>query len=80
MRLYTFVLKELHAEAIAESDILGWAEDKTEVQIMDLLLQMKQKTSELDQMKKQQLRKRVILQMEHLKGALYWVHTIAVAH
>lgn len=35
---------------------------------MDLLLQMKQKTAELELMKKPQLRKRVILQMEHLKG------------
>ena len=60
--------KELHAEAIAEADVLGWAEDKGEVQIMDLLLQMKQKTAELELMKKPQLRKRVILQMEHLKG------------
>ena len=47
---------------------MGWAEDKGEVQIMDLLLQMKQKTAELRLMKKPQLRKRVILQMEHLKG------------
>ena len=61
-------ISELHAESVAESDILGWAEDKNEVEIMDLLLQMKQKVSELKELRKLTLRTRVILQMEHLKG------------
>lgn len=61
---------ELHAEATSEADVLGWAEERTEVEIMDLLLQMKQKIGDLEQLKLLRLRERVILQMEHLKDCL----------
>lgn len=61
---------ELHAEATSEADVLGWAEDKTEVEIMDLLLQMKQKVGDLQQLKLFRIRNGVILQMEHLKDCL----------
>ena len=62
------LFQELHAEATSEADVLGWAEDKTEVEIMDLLLQMKQKVGDLLQLKLFRIRNGVILQMEHLKG------------
>ena len=39
--------QELHSIGLAEADMHSWAEGKTEIEITDLILQLKQKLSEL---------------------------------
>ena len=64
----TKIFKELHSVSLAEADMNAWAADKNEIEITDLILQLKQKLSELKDKHQSKLYYNINNQMDILIG------------
>ena len=65
---YNNIFKELHSVSLAEADMNAWAADKNEIEITDLILQLKQKLSELKDKHQSKLYYNINNQMDILIG------------
>lgn len=61
---------ELHSISLAEADMAQWVGDKGEIEITDLILQLKQKLAELKDKNQTNLHYNINKQMEFLIGHL----------